>query len=133
MNQNQSPIHIISTIKSVVLVEDDLAIREALREFLCFYGYDVYEAADGSIGLQVLRNVQAPGLVLLDLMMPVMTGWEFLAAKAIDPKIADVPVIVLSAVSPEKECVGAVATMSKPIDLDTLLAQIQRYCGSRAD
>lgn len=130
---NQPPNHILATIKSVVLVEDDLAIREALREFLYFYGYEVFEAADGSIGLQVLRNVRSPGLVLLDLMMPVMTGWEFLAAKSNDPQIAAIPVIVLSAVRPEEECVGAVATMSKPIDLDALLAQIRHYCGSQPD
>jgi CheY-like chemotaxis protein len=133
VSPTQSPIHITPTIKSVVLVEDDLAIREALREFLHFYGYEVFEAADGSIGLQVLRNIQSPGLVLLDLMMPVMTGWEFLAAKSIDPKIADIPVIVLSAASPQKECVGAVATLSKPIDLDALLAQIRHYCGIAPD
>ena len=129
MNQTQTSSNITSTIKSIVLIEDDLSIREALREYLQFCGYEVFEAADGSIGLQVLRNVRSPGLVLLDLMMPVMTGWEFLAAKAIDPKIAEIPVVVMSAVSQGSECEGTVATLKKPLDLDLLMDNIHRYCG----
>ena len=125
----KSTARLRSPCKSILLVEDDQLIRETLAVCLRSEGYDVSEAANGSEGLERLRETRSTGLVLLDLMMPTMTGWEFLAAKATDSLIADIPVIVMSAVA-GKSCLGAASTFQKPVDLSVLLAKVQLYCGS---
>ena len=127
----RSSIPADSRCMNVVLIEDDPDIREAITNALQWEGYEVFEAANGSIGMEVLRKSGNTCLVLLDLMMPVMDGWEFLAAKQADPAIAGVPVIIMSAVASENSCVGAAVILKKPIDLDILLANVKLYCGTR--
>jgi len=112
---------------SVLVVEDDADIRESLVEALLIEGFDVLQAANGAEALRVLSQVPAPGIVLLDLMMPVMDGWQFLAARRADPALAQVPVAVVSAVgggSPDE----IVAALRKPVDLDRLVALVAEYC-----
>jgi CheY-like chemotaxis protein len=112
--------------RSVLLVEDDLDVREALAEALTMEGHVVATARDGLEALQVARQ-RPPDLILLDLMMPRMTGWEFRAAQRVDPVLSSIPVVVVSACSRELAAeLEATAYLPKPFDLDKLLALVER-------
>ncbi len=114
-------------MESVLLVEDDPDIRESLGEFLSEQGYEVETAPNGQEGLRQLEK-HRPGLVLLDLMMPVMNGWQFLEKKKTEPEISNVPVLVISAVPGQPYVPGALATLKKPIDLHRLMDFVELYC-----
>jgi two-component system, chemotaxis family, chemotaxis protein CheY len=115
--------------KSVLVVEDDVAIRAALCELLEFEGYKVHQATDGKQALETLKRGLRPHLILLDLMMPVMSGSRFREEQMNDPLIAYIPVIVLSADSNIKnvsEKLRIDRFLRKPVNLDELLATIQQ-------
>ena len=117
--------------RSVLVVEDDLDVREALVDALTIEGHVVATASDGLEALQVARQ-RPPDLILLDLMMPRMSGWEFRAAQRVDPVLSSVPVIVMSACSREWDAeLRATAYLTKPFDLDTLLGLVERTAGPR--
>lgn len=117
---------------AILIVEDDDDIREALTAFLEAAGYSVIEAKDGGEALRMLRSTrQRFCLVLLDLFMPAMNGWQFRAEQLGDPAIADVPVVIVSAdrSAPQKAAdLGAVDCMVKPIDFVRLLDTIAALC-----
>jgi CheY-like chemotaxis protein len=116
---------------NVLIVEDDREIRETLAEVLRGEGYAVEAAANGKEALERLRADSGTGLVLLDLMMPVMSGWEMGRAMRSDPKLQDIPVVVMSAAGQVRERarqIGAVDAFEKPLDLERLLSSIERYC-----
>ena len=113
----------------VLVVEDDFAIRETLRELLEDEGYDVSWASNGQEALHVLSR-RAPRVILLDLMMPVMDGWEFRHAQRQDPALASIPVVVISADHALEHKVAAMAVdgwLAKPFELDALLTTLRRY------
>jgi two-component system, OmpR family, response regulator CpxR len=113
--------------RSVLVVDDDEAIRETLRDVLSDEGYLVETAENGARALERLRApspAQRPGLVLLDLMMPVMSGWEVLDTLHSDDLLADIPVVVVSAMTVS----GARACVAKPVDLRSLLELVDSYC-----
>jgi CheY-like chemotaxis protein len=116
----------------ILIVDDDSAIREALTEILEDEGYQISIAPHGAAALEYLRQTpQRPNLILLDLMMPVMSGWEFRAEQQRDPDLAGIPVIVLSADRSLQVRSGAVpadAYVAKPVDLDPFLKLIGSYC-----
>ena len=119
------------TPRELLLVEDDRAIRDTLRELLEDEGYRVQWAGNGRDALAQLRAGLPPRLILLDLMMPVMNGWEFREAQRSDPALARIPVIVLSADDPLAEKVSGMDVagwLSKPFQLSVLLDAILR-CG----
>jgi CheY-like chemotaxis protein len=101
-------------------VEDDPDIRETLSEALGWEGYDVTTAANGLEALQLLRGGQHADIVLLDLMMPVMSGWEFRRVQLDDPALAGIPVVVLSASSPGNARPDRY--LPKPFSIEDLLA-----------
>ena len=110
--------------RPIVLVEDDEAIRETFCELLEEEGYRVLTANNGREALAVLDSLHGePCLVLLDMMMPVMDGWEFLGALRTDQH--DIPVVVISAVA--EATAGAVRVVRKPVDIDTLLDAVHQY------
>ena len=117
-------------VKRVLVIEDDGAIREAVSEVLAGEGYEVTEAANGLEGLREAR-ARRPNLIVLDLMMPTMNGWQFREAQRDDPSLADIPVIVLSAYS---EMPGPrldeAARFSKPFDVVTLLLAVDKYAAA---
>ena len=82
---------------TILLVEDDFDVREALAETLRDEGYAVECAVDGVQALDYLRGGGRPGLILLDLMMPRMSGSEFRMVQKVDPQLADLPVVLISA------------------------------------
>lgn len=116
---------------SVLVVDDEVDIRQAMAEVLEDEGYEVHAAANGAEGLRQLRE-HRPALVLLDLMMPVMNGWEFRRAQLHDPELADVPVVVLSAVG-RAPALEVDAFLQKPFDLETLLAQVRQFVHAREE
>jgi CheY-like chemotaxis protein len=120
--------------RSILIVEDDMDLREALSEVLRDEGYSVAMAADGREALDRLRRQSPPSLILLDLTMPVMNGWQFRAEQRQDPALSGIPVVVLSAGDYRAEQMGQLGVtdyLRKPIELSRLLRMIERYCSGR--
>jgi CheY-like chemotaxis protein len=119
--------------KSIMIVEDDYDVRDALVQVLEYEGYRVASAANGQEAIDRLRDGLSPGLILLDLMMPVMDGRQFRARQMEDPSLAAIPVIIISAdgrVDQKAAAMGVAAFLKKPIEVDSLLDLIARYCGA---
>jgi CheY-like chemotaxis protein len=113
----------------VLIVEDDDSAREALSDCLEMEGFSVAAARNGREALDYLQNAPPPKVILLDLYMPVMTGWEFREAQKKDAAIADIPVVVVTAFgSGMTKQIDANVIMHKPLDLDRLLTVIRDYC-----
>jgi signal transduction histidine kinase len=109
-----------------LLVEDDSAIRTTLADLLRDDGCAVTTAGHGREALSHLRQAGTPDVIILDLMMPVMDGWEFRLEQEADPTLAGIPVIAMSAdVSAKARAIAAAAYVRKPIDFDTLVRQIR--------
>lgn len=121
---------------NILIVDDDLATREMVTSLLSAGGFHVVAAEDGLEALHLLRTLQhrapdVPCLVLLDLSMPRLGGHEFRRAQLGDPNVAGVPIAVMSgATDAEARALGlgAVATLTKPLDFDALLRVARRYC-----
>jgi two-component system, OmpR family, alkaline phosphatase synthesis response regulator PhoP len=118
---------------AVLVVDDEMDIREAVAEVLAEEGYEVHAAGDGAEALRKARSVH-PSLVLLDLMMPGMNGWEFRAAQSRDPELRDIPVVVLSALG-RVAGLDAEGFIQKPFDLEELLSAVKAHAhgGGGAD
>lgn len=116
----------------ILLVEDDLAIRETVADLLIGEGFEVTCASNGQEALRQLGEPGAPpGVILLDLMMPVMDGRAFRSAQQRDPRISGIPVVVLSAGDEAEWSLGLMAPdafLAKPFDLGRLLDVVGRYC-----
>lgn len=122
-------------VPNIMIVEDEFLIREALTEFLEEEGYTVAGSANGQEALNYLRGGAVPELILLDLMMPVMNGPQFLAELQADPALDSIPVVLLSADrnSHEKFSSNApVEYLEKPVRLVDLLDTVERYCGQNS-
>ncbi len=114
---------------TVLIVEDDLDTREMLGRFLELEGYKVETAENGKRALERLGSGVGACVILLDLMMPVMDGWQFRQEQIRDASLADIPVIVVSAAGRERlERIHANAYLSKPVDLDELLGCVTQFC-----
>jgi CheY-like chemotaxis protein len=111
---------------TILVVEDEPDLVWLLRFNLESEGYRTFVARNGEAALELLRR-EHPDLMLLDLMMPVMDGWQFREAQLHDPEISNIPVVVLSAVKDEK--VPAERHFSKPCDLDELLDTVWEFTG----
>ena len=117
----------------VLVVEDDEDIRDDLTAILRVKGFAVDEAANGKEALAQLRDgVSQPCLIVLDLMMPVMNGWELRTAMLADPALAAIPVVVVSGkgrIAPEEErTLAPAAVLVKPFELTELLEVVARFC-----
>lgn len=118
----------------VLIVEDDDAIRAALTELLYDEGYNVHGARNGREALEYLTTPgsRRPALILLDLFMPEISGWEVLSSMRQDEYMSTIPVCAISGgalVSPQ----GVVKFMRKPLNMDMLLDVVRRHCGPRDD
>jgi CheY-like chemotaxis protein len=111
--------------RTVLIIDDHDDIRAILREVLEEEGYHVLVAANGEEGLAVLRRASRPCVVLLDLMMPVMDGWQFLDAARQDDELRTVPVIVLTAARDKLSLPGVAAFFRKPVDPYDLLNALE--------
>lgn len=120
----------------VLVVDDDLSTREVLKLLLSNEGFSVATASDGAAALEQLRRGVHPGLILLDLMMPIMDGWQFRREQLSDPRLADIPVIVCTAagrVGQHADGLQTLAYLNKPIDPAELIGLVRRFYPHRAD
>jgi CheY-like chemotaxis protein len=118
----------------VLLVEDDPDLREMTALLLEDEGYQVCAVGNGLEALNQLLDGPLPGLILLDLLMPVMNGWEFRAHQQRDPRLAPIPVVVITASRdhlPTSLFPDGRAVLRKPLALDELLANVRQYCAPR--
>jgi CheY-like chemotaxis protein len=118
---------------SVLIVDDDSNIRDMLSLFLSHKGYTVATAANGQEALDTLgQATEMPDLILLDLMMPVMSGVEFRDVQRQDEALAAIPVAVISAaenLQDKAPQLDADTYLAKPIDFAALLETVERHCG----
>jgi CheY-like chemotaxis protein len=116
----------------VLIVEDDPAIRMALSEALQDEGFDVAAAANGRQALDRLRTAPLPSAIVLDLMMPVMDGWDFRNAQLQDPTLKQIPVVVVTAAGFSVDTVrtqfGDVTLVPKPVEFFDLVSALERAC-----
>jgi CheY-like chemotaxis protein len=119
----------------ILLVEDDQMIRESLSDALQFEGFIVTTAENGADALEKLQQIKHPCLILLDLMMPVMNGWEFLAYRQKDDVLITIPVAVVTAAADNsiKKAGGVQGVFKKPINISALFDWIKKYCGDPAN
>ena len=119
-----------SAVARILVIDDDSDIREVVGEALQFAGYEVSTARDGREGLVGARSFR-PDLILLDLMMPGMSGWEFRAVQLRDAALREIPVVVVTALGHDPD-IQVAAVLAKPFRLDDLLAEVRRCCGDPA-
>jgi len=115
----------------VFLIEDDQDIRSSIVEILSDEGFQTEWASNGEEALAKLRKVPIkPKLILLDLKLPIKNGYQFRIEQRLDPELAEIPVVVISADGPLKEKMqqfGADELLNKPIEIEDLLEVVQKY------
>ncbi len=111
---------------AVLVVEDDADIREAVVAALELEGFHVFQATNGVEALQVLPTMPHPSLVLADLMMPIMDGWQLIRALSDDDRFATLPVVVVSA--NDQKAPAGYRQVKKPIELDDLVKIVSELC-----
>lgn len=121
--------------KRVMVVEDDRDLRESIAEILQDNAYSPIGAANGQDALDCLHGSDGkPCVILLDIMMPVMDGWQFRVLQRRDPELSDIPVVVLTAHASIQEAarkMRAVAGLRKPVNVGTLLQTVERFCSEQ--
>jgi CheY-like chemotaxis protein len=121
--------------RAILIVDDDSDVRSALSELLEEEGFSVEAAPNGQEALARLRTGKLhPAVILLDLMMPGMDGWDFRSEQMRDPRLADVPVVIVSASGFSRESIRTqfrpAAYVEKPIEKDVLLGAIRQLVRS---
>jgi CheY-like chemotaxis protein len=115
----------------ILLIEDEPEIRMALADLLEEAGFEVSLACNGEEALSLLRAGQAPCVILLDLMMPVMDGWTFRAEQMKDPRLALIPVVLISGAhhpgEPARQ-LAAADLLVKPFKAESLIAVVRAHC-----
>jgi CheY-like chemotaxis protein len=112
---------------AILIIDDDAGSRKALAEVLSDEGYTVATVSDGAEGLGYLRDGHRPRVILLDLMMPGVDGWDFRAEQKRDPELAQIPVIAISAAG---KLLDAEYSLRKPIAIESLL-KLLRSAGAQ--
>jgi two-component system, chemotaxis family, chemotaxis protein CheY len=121
---------VTAPVRSVLVVDDDADIREVIAMVLEGEGYAPVTAADGGEALRLLRGYR-PCLILLDLMMPGVDGWQFREAQLEDGSLAGIPIVILTGggnVDAHATALRAAAALEKPVDLEVLLETVDRHC-----
>jgi signal transduction histidine kinase/DNA-binding response OmpR family regulator len=118
---------------SVLVIDDDVNVRELMARYLSRDGFRVRTAAGGEEGLRLARAMR-PDAITLDVMMPGMDGWAVLTALKNEPDLADIPVIMLTIIDDKQLgfALGASEYMTKPVDRERLAAVLRRFCGDRS-
>ena len=114
---------------SILIVEDDEDVREAMVAFLEMKGYSVASARNGKEALDYLHSAPAPDLIITDLAMPVMDGRQFRREQLKDARLAAIPMLVITAMA-DRTHIDASEILLKPVDADLLLTAVSRHCGS---
>ncbi|MDA8244917.1 MAG: response regulator [Elusimicrobia bacterium] len=117
---------------TVLVVDDDKNVCDMISATLGAQGYDTVVAANGREALDYLKNSSnAPGLILLDLMMPEMNGWEFRKVQQQDPELAGIPVAIITGMpdmTGKAGAVGAVDVLTKPSRVEAITELASRFC-----
>ena len=115
--------------RNILLIEDDEGIRDSVAECLSSEGYSVASVANGVEGLEWLRREHHADLIMLDLVMPMMNGAQFLEAVRCDPAFRRVPVVLMTAATPTPDAPMPLANgyLEKPFELQDLLATVARH------
>jgi CheY-like chemotaxis protein len=117
-----------------MIVDDDDDLRDALADIMTAQGYEVAAFADARAALAALEGGLTPFLILLDLMMPGMSGWEFRAAQLENPTLALIPVVVVTAaghLNDGARTLSCVEALAKPFALEIILPLVARYAAAR--
>lgn len=115
----------------ILVVDDEPSLVEAISSVLEDEGYSVTTARDGLAALRALHDGLRPCLAILDLMMPIMSGWELRAAMLADPTLADIPVAIVSAYARgEMGILQPSAILQKPFELKEIIELADRYCSA---
>jgi len=118
----------------ILVVEDDRDLREILCESLRLEGFGVVGAEHGEAALRHLKTGARPCVILLDLMMPIMDGWTFREKIGQDRSLAQIPIIVMTAVGGERaKLVPSNGTLSKPLEIGAVVDAVQLFCPARVD
>ena len=120
---NSNPTH------TVLIVEDEEDLRELMRDALQMHGYTVVTAEEGTDALRKIDDIGRPSVILLDLLMPGMNGWDFFDKVRERPELASVPVIIHSSAA-SRAPVGATRVLQKPLAFDSLLSIVAEYCSN---
>lgn len=111
----------------ILIVDDDTDVREVLGELLADEGYETDMCSNGRAALDLLRGGARPRLILLDLMMPEMDGWQFRAEQLRDAALRSIPVVVMTASrGVEREDLGGAEVLQKPVGLGEILEAVER-------
>jgi DNA-binding response OmpR family regulator len=127
----EARLRVLAAVRHVLVVEDDSPIRAMIVDLLTDAGYAVSEAADGLQALHHLRE-RRPDLIVLDLMMPGMSGWQFLERSREQLDQARIPVVILSAIRGQGDyprTLGVAAWLTKPLDVDAFLEEVETLAG----
>ena len=115
--------------RRILVVDDDADARLVFLDMLESEGYSAEAVSDGLQALKVLNRGELPGLIILDLMMPGVTGLRFLEMRAGNPALAAIPVVVATASGMTHVQHDVLAVLPKPLDVTTLLSLVARTCG----
>ena len=118
--------------KRILIVEDDLDVAESVAEVLETAGYCTAIACNGREALDHLRKNNHPDLILLDMMMPVMDGWQFREEQRKLPALDAIPVVIVTADGDARgkaAAIHAAGHVGKPVTIDSLLNEVERICG----
>ena len=119
-------------ISSVLVVDDDPNLVRLMSRFLTLEGFAPVPASNGAEALTYLRGGGSASVILLDLRMPVMDGWEFRREQRGDPILADIPIVVLSGVEADAfQDMDAAASFHKPVSFPEVVGVLRRLCESR--
>jgi CheY-like chemotaxis protein len=126
---NIAPEQIPNRSGPVLIVDDDADVRDAFRSILESEGYAIATVENGQEALDYLSDHSRPCVIVLDLMMPVLNGWDFLASQQSDPALATIPVVVVSSAGETcRRHLGHCEELPKPVGFDRLVATVARYC-----
>lgn len=114
---------------TLLIVEDEEDLREMLQDALERRGFHVVTAANGKEALEALPQIEHVCLVLLDLFMPEMNGWDFFDALKAQKEFEKIPVIITTS-APNRAPVGATRVLQKPLSLDRIVSTVQEFCAA---
>lgn len=115
-------------VSSILIVDDDEGLRESLRDVLECEGFKVWTADNGQTALQILENDELPSVIVMDLLMPVLDGYEFRKIQLERAKIAQIPVIFLTGLGETQDHITLLKDcqiISKPVSLDLLIERVK--------
>ena len=121
--------HPFESRSTILVVEDDHDIRVSMRALLEDEGYKVVTVTNGLAALSALeRSAELPSLILLDLMLPVMDGWHFADRIRLNPRLANIPIVIMSAYEDPPPPEGILGFIKKPVNTDVLLSVVSAHC-----